>query len=766
MIVQTRLRNLSNRDQIGPLLHELGLVGKGVEVGTLYGANAEDILRKWRGHLYCVDLWKNQDPKEYFDGANKINMHSVFATASKTLNHPRCTLLRMSSLAGSGKFEDGELDFAYLDANHRVDAIRADILAWWPKVRIGGILGGHDCNTRYDHETDSDAATAVFELCEALGVRPHLTWCTSWWIHKTEELDRRFREWNLGRLETEPEQPVYSDNTRSVTEYMEDGKKVVSVGEMNLTVVMPVAKFDWNLALKNLQWIRAMGCREVVTTYCSPELGEKHLAALAAYSKVVVASQIKEAGYFGTPNQVFKGAIEYVEKHHPGTAMLWVEADAIPMRPTWIEEITAEYRACGRPFMGDVYREGQLPHGTGNAVWHPNWRKYAPSLAALGTEEQGWDTICAFETLPRWHPAKTIQQIWRPPLPITSGWALKAIRPTTALFHQVKDGSLIDYLNKGEPIPLLPALCESTYNTQVRKEVVEQINWVDEPLPVIEVRDRAPRVVAPEVGSVHILIVTYAKDMDFLRYCLKSIDRYAAGFQGVTIAVPEKERGLYDWVKRANVVYFPEAEGKGMLSHMAMKCRADELCPTASAIWHLDSDCILWARTTPADLFREGKPIMVRERYADIKNPNRLLWQKNVERALGFKPEYEGMTCHPQLHIRDVYPKLRALVEDHTKMGFNEFVTSGKNDFPQSWAEWPTVCAVAIAHYRDRYYCIDYDRIKDAKECGVDPNAQYQYIYRRGRDYICECWSHGGVEKYKSDIESWLRGQCPAYYIK
>jgi hypothetical protein len=213
MIVQTRLRNLSNRDQLGPLLHELGLVGKGVEVGTLYGANAADLLKKWRGHLYCVDLWKNQNPKDYFDGANKLNMHSVFAAASKTLAHPRCTLHRMSSLAGSGKFEDGSLNFVYLDANHRTDAVRADILAWWPKVQIGGIIGGHDCNTRYDGDTDSDAATAVFELCEALGVRPHLTWCSSWWIHKTEELDRRFREWNLGKLETVPGMPVYSDNS-------------------------------------------------------------------------------------------------------------------------------------------------------------------------------------------------------------------------------------------------------------------------------------------------------------------------------------------------------------------------------------------------------------------------------------------------------------------------------------------------------------------------------------------------------------------------
>jgi hypothetical protein len=269
-----------------------------------------------------------------------------------------------------------------------------------------------------------------------------------------------------------------------------------------------------------------------------------------------------------------------------------------------------------------------------------------------------------------------------------------------------------------------------------------------------------------QIGSVAILIVTYQKDMEFLRYCLKSIEKYASGFLGVTLAVPDKERGLYDWVKHANVIYFPEVDGKGMLSHMAMKCRADELCPTASAIWHLDADCILWSPVIPADLFAEGKPVMVRERFADIKNPNRMIWQKNVERAIGIKPEYECMVRHGNVHLRDVYAKTRALVEDHTGMGFDAYVTSGRNGFPQEYAEFPTLGAVAIAHFRERYYCVDYDPAKDARECGLPAGTQFQYVYRRGRDRLAECWSHGGIEKYRTDIEAWLRGQVPAYWVK
>jgi len=89
--------------------------------------------------------------------------------------------------------------------------IRADIAAWWPKVKIGGLFCGHDYFTRYDKDTDSDAGTAVAELAEVLGVRVHVTWETSWWFIKTKEMDDTFRracvDWKLPR-------PVYSDNTK------------------------------------------------------------------------------------------------------------------------------------------------------------------------------------------------------------------------------------------------------------------------------------------------------------------------------------------------------------------------------------------------------------------------------------------------------------------------------------------------------------------------------------------------------------------------
>ena len=50
----------------------------------------------------------------------------------------------MDSLEAASRFDDASLDFVFIDAAHEKDAVLADIKAWLPKVKKGGVIAGHD----------------------------------------------------------------------------------------------------------------------------------------------------------------------------------------------------------------------------------------------------------------------------------------------------------------------------------------------------------------------------------------------------------------------------------------------------------------------------------------------------------------------------------------------------------------------------------------------------------------------------------------------
>jgi hypothetical protein len=57
---------------------------------------------------------------------------------------PALRVLRTPSVEAARTFKDGQFDLVFIDADHSEDQVRADIEAWLPKVKSGGILCGHD----------------------------------------------------------------------------------------------------------------------------------------------------------------------------------------------------------------------------------------------------------------------------------------------------------------------------------------------------------------------------------------------------------------------------------------------------------------------------------------------------------------------------------------------------------------------------------------------------------------------------------------------
>jgi len=124
----------------------------GVEVGTFQGEYARHILNNWNGVLYLVDIWRNLDWNEYTDTSNRSVEDNIWLDAMNAIRgyEDRALMMRMESKQASKLFTDDSLDFVYIDANHKYEFVKEDIELWWPKVKSGGMLSGHD----YMHEID------------------------------------------------------------------------------------------------------------------------------------------------------------------------------------------------------------------------------------------------------------------------------------------------------------------------------------------------------------------------------------------------------------------------------------------------------------------------------------------------------------------------------------------------------------------------------------------------------------------------------------
>ena len=223
-----------------------------------------------------------------------------------------------------------------------------------------------------------------------------------------------------------------------------------------IVAVLPFSNRDFALAVRWLKWVGHLGShlpngsgisellvvgRTNVTEAQWDEI--KSIQTFPFYRTIEILTNV-EATYPVCANQLFLGALETVEMQFPKFAMLFCEPDTVPMHPHWLDTISEEYRETEKPFMG-FWVDHCVPHMAGCGVYPPNWRELAPSIAKCVDPTVGaFDTACAHEIVPQMHRSKTIQQIWRPdPWPIGN---LSRIWPSTCLFHQCKDGSLITEL--------------------------------------------------------------------------------------------------------------------------------------------------------------------------------------------------------------------------------------------------------------------------------------------------------------------------------
>ena len=126
----------------------------GIEIGSYKGLYSKYLLDNWKGYLYMVDVWKKLPDSEYVDMSNQENPKEIILDVFDNLSgyEDRTTLIRAESNAASYLFKDEYFDFIYIDANHKYSYVMRDIKIWYPKLKPGGVLAGHDWIADYDEE--------------------------------------------------------------------------------------------------------------------------------------------------------------------------------------------------------------------------------------------------------------------------------------------------------------------------------------------------------------------------------------------------------------------------------------------------------------------------------------------------------------------------------------------------------------------------------------------------------------------------------------
>ena len=91
--------------------------------------------------IFCLDVQK------LFNEAIPQNaMNRLFNVVSSNLHkfEGRAKLIREKSWIAADQFADGSFDLVYIDGDHTYEGVKKDLNAWYPKIRVGGIICGDD----------------------------------------------------------------------------------------------------------------------------------------------------------------------------------------------------------------------------------------------------------------------------------------------------------------------------------------------------------------------------------------------------------------------------------------------------------------------------------------------------------------------------------------------------------------------------------------------------------------------------------------------
>ena len=123
------------------------------EIGSWRGRSSAymgvEIINQGKEHMMvCIDTWQGSEEHQGHELLANDGLYKEFLKNIDPVNEKRPGTLEAwrttSQEAAELIYNNGSLDFVFIDAAHDYENVIADIRAWYPKVKEGGVIAGHD----------------------------------------------------------------------------------------------------------------------------------------------------------------------------------------------------------------------------------------------------------------------------------------------------------------------------------------------------------------------------------------------------------------------------------------------------------------------------------------------------------------------------------------------------------------------------------------------------------------------------------------------
>lgn len=145
MIPQYIIENLALREHLPAILPKnFSYCEVGVKEGTFFRI----ITSKTDGYCVAIDLWEHALLDTQNDANEPLEKMKEYRKAFQKEfgGNPNIDIFQGNSVDVAEFFKtiNVKFDIVYIDADHSFDAVYSDLQAFYPLVKPGGILAGHD----------------------------------------------------------------------------------------------------------------------------------------------------------------------------------------------------------------------------------------------------------------------------------------------------------------------------------------------------------------------------------------------------------------------------------------------------------------------------------------------------------------------------------------------------------------------------------------------------------------------------------------------